>query len=242
MNPSTSFIYGALLLRSKRKVSKLLFWRWLLCSLSSLSKSKPTILPNYYFYKLSSLIWVFLHWGAYSLFLMNTLLGLNRALRLLLLLQPRKFYFKHRQKKRQCSSFKERFLTFGSAGLKILQNLRLNSKQIFRLKIYLKKSVRKSDFTKRKVWFNSFPHLPLSKKSKGIRMGKGVGKLSIWFSQVSAGVFLLEFKNLRFGRVVFFSKQVATRLAVRTKIVNTMSRPLQISRMKKVNAALTHFA
>jgi len=158
-----------------------------------------------------------------------------------MLLQPRKYYFKHRQKKRQCTNFKNRFLTFGNAGLKILQNLRLNSKQIFRLKIYLKKAARRSDFTRRKVWFNSFPHMPLSKKSKGIRMGKGVGKLSIWFSKVSAGVFLLEFKNLRFGRMVFFSKQVSTRLAVRTKILNTMSRPIQISRIKKVSASLTHF-
>ena len=72
-------------------------------------------------------------------------------------------------------------------------------------------------------------------------MGKGVGKLSLWFSKISAGVFLIEFKNLRFGRMAFFSKQVSTRLAVRTRIVTTVSRPLQIARIKKVSASLTYF-
>jgi hypothetical protein len=41
--------------------------------------------------------------------------------------------------------------------------------------------------------------------------------------------------------MAFFSKQVSTRLAVRTRIVTTVSRPLQIARIKKVSASLTYF-
>ncbi len=66
----------------------------------------------------------------------------------------------------------------GDCGLRTIQPLRMSSKQIFRLKVFLKKAVRKPDITKRLVWFNTFPHMPLTKKPKGMRMGKGAGKLN----------------------------------------------------------------
>ena len=62
----------------------------------------------------------------------------------------------------------------------LVKPLRINSKKIFRIKLFLKKGSRKSDNTRRRVWFNAFPHLPLTKKVVGARMGKGKGKLSIW--------------------------------------------------------------
>jgi ribosomal protein L16/L10AE len=46
------------------------------------------------------------------------------------------------------------------------------------MKVTLKKAIRKPDHTRRQVWFNTFPHLPLTKKPKGMRMGKGIGKLN----------------------------------------------------------------
>jgi ribosomal protein L16/L10AE len=50
---------------------------------------------------------------------------------------------------------------------------------MFRLKLFLKKAARKTDKTLRRVWVNTFPHIPLTKKVIGSRMGKGKGKLSI---------------------------------------------------------------
>jgi ribosomal protein L16/L10AE len=95
-----------------------------------------------------------------------------------LLLQPRKIFHKYKQKKKTFSSHSEQFLNYGDFGLITLKALKVSAKQIFNIKIYLKKATKKPDLTKRFVWFNLFPHLPLSKKSKGMRMGKGVGKLS----------------------------------------------------------------
>jgi ribosomal protein L16/L10AE len=46
------------------------------------------------------------------------------------------------------------------------------------MKVTLKKAIRKPDHTRRYVWFNTFPHMPLTKKPKGMRMGKGIGKLN----------------------------------------------------------------
>lgn len=70
-------------------------------------------------------------------------------------------------------------LCFGHSGLLITKPLFINSKKMFRLKIFLKKSSRKTDKTSRRVWVNTFPHIPLTKKVIGSRMGKGKGKLSI---------------------------------------------------------------
>jgi len=54
----------------------------------------------------------------------------------------------------------------------------MSARQIYRFKTFLKKAVRKPDITRRSVRFNTFPHLPLTKKPKGQRMGKGAGKLN----------------------------------------------------------------
>jgi large subunit ribosomal protein L16 len=97
-----------------------------------------------------------------------------------------------------------------------LKPFRLTGKKIFNLKIFLKKATKRSDKTRRLAWFNIFPHLPLSKKPLGMRMGKGVGKLVAWGSQLAGGITILEFKNLRFGRAVYFFKQASSRLPTQT--------------------------
>lgn len=98
-----------------------------------------------------------------------------------MVLQPRRFKYKLRQKSRKLpatQNFKKK-LNFGQAGLMLKQPLRLNSKRLFRIKLFLKKAAKRSENTRRRVWVNAFPHLPLTKKIIGSRMGKGKGKLSI---------------------------------------------------------------
>jgi ribosomal protein L16 len=82
------------------------------------------------------------------------------------------------------------------------------------MKLYLKKARRKSDKTHRKIWFNLFPQLPLSKKPANVRMGKGKGKLKTWFINVRCGTVLVEYDNLRHGRCLYFFNQSAYKLGV----------------------------
>ena len=95
-----------------------------------------------------------------------------------MVLQPRKFFYKNRQKNRRARIYFKRSLTYGTTGCQLSAPLSLTAKQIFRINLFLKKSSRKSEKTKRSFWLNTFPHLPLTKKVKGSRMGKGIGKLS----------------------------------------------------------------
>ena len=137
-----------------------------------------------------------------------------------MLLQPRKFVFKSKHKSRR---FSRRYgtlkLNFGDTGLLTLQPLKLNNKSIFRIKLFLNKSARRSEDTRRRVWLNAFPHLPLTKKTIGSRMGKGIGKLKSWFSITYSVHILIEFKNLRNGRSLYFSKQLQKRIKCFSKIV-----------------------
>jgi ribosomal protein L16/L10AE len=50
-------------------------------------------------------------------------------------------------------------------------------------------------------------------------MGKGKGKLECWFTNISGGSIILEFRNLRKGRSFYFMKQMTHKLGVPTKFL-----------------------
>ena len=138
-----------------------------------------------------------------------------------MLLRPRKFTFKNKHKKRIFNTSKKTKLHYGQFGVQLQQPLFLNAKQVFRFKLILKKSSRRSDNTCRKFWFNAYPHLPLTLKVAGSRMGKGTGKLAGWFALNRPGTILFEMKNLRIGRAHYFSKIVISKLPVRCFILKS---------------------
>ena len=141
-----------------------------------------------------------------------------------MVLQPRKFKYKLLQKNRKLPvKRKLTKLNFGQIGLALRQPLRLNSKKIFRIKLFLKKSAKRSDKTRRRVWLNVFPHVPLTKKVIGSRMGKGKGKLSIWSVGLKTGHLLIEFKNLRTGRALYYIRQSRFKLKSSFKVIRSIS-------------------
>ena len=155
-----------------------------------------------------------------------------------MVLRPKKFKFKNIQKRRKNNFLPRKgSLLYGQTGLMILQPLRLQNKQIFRFKLVLKKSARRSDKTGRKLWMNAFPHIPVSKKVEGSRMGKGKGKLATWACEISGGVVLLELKNLRPGRALYFIKQLRYRLTVKSTILTYYNRyiGLPINQGRKIS-------
>ena len=62
-----------------------------------------------------------------------------------MMLQPRKFKYKSRQKGRTTTKFKETQMSYGTVGLVLLRPFRISAKKIFRLKLFLKRSARKAD-------------------------------------------------------------------------------------------------
>lgn len=116
----------------------------------------------------------------------------------------------------------------------LLNPTQLTSHHLFRLKLFLKRASRKSDYTKRFVWLHAFPHLPLTRKPTGTRMGKGKGKLESWVTNVYSGIIFAEFKNLRRGRSLYFMKQLTFKLGIRTRPMFSINKkinfPLKFSK------------
>ena len=69
-------------------------------------------------------------------------------------------------------------------------------------------------------------------------MGKGSGKLAGWVTQLRGGVILVELKNLRLGRAVYFSKQLSHKLPVPTTTVLPGHKTLHYSNLKKLNVVV----
>jgi hypothetical protein len=70
-----------------------------------------------------------------------------------MLLQPRNFNYKRKQKNRSLLSFNSSYLkkklNFGDSGLMILKPVHLTASQLFRFKLFLKRAIKKSDKTRR---------------------------------------------------------------------------------------------
>ena len=68
-----------------------------------------------------------------------------------------------------------------------------------------------------------------------MRMGKGSGKLSTWYSHIYGGVFVVEFKNLRLGRAYYYSRQIQHKLPVLCHFTSLYTRSIKISGGSRTN-------
>ena len=70
-----------------------------------------------------------------------------------MLLQPRNFFYKRKQKNRSLLSFNnynlKNKLNFGNMGLMNLKPLQLTSNQLSKFKLFLKRAAKKPDHTRR---------------------------------------------------------------------------------------------
>ena len=72
-------------------------------------------------------------------------------------------------------------------------------------------------------------------------MGKGVGKLSLWYTQLYAGTVVVEFKNLRLGRMRFFTKQLIAKFPVPARIINTQSTQINVTSLRRTTSRISNF-
>jgi len=94
-------------------------------------------------------------------------------------------------------AYKGSQLSFGSFGLKSLDEGWVTDRQIEAARIALTRNMKREG----KVWINIFPDKPITKKPAEVRMGKGKGSLDHWVAVVKPGRILFEIEGV--------SKQVA---------------------------------
>lgn len=111
--------------------------------------------------------------------------------------------FKKNNLKQKC--FKKKSLKFGLLGLKALESGTVNKQHI---KIF-KQSIIKKTNKKIKIWTRINHYLFTTKKSLGIRMGKGKGKIESLIYKITNGSIIFElsgpknFNALNFHKLKF---------------------------------------
>src|ERR1700761_9030291 len=96
--------------------------------------------------------------------------------------------FPKKTKFKKCFKFKNFFHKFenrcivpkvGASSLKIIKGGRLTSLQLESFRKVCKRKLRLK-YRKETPCFNVFTDIPVTKKSSGVRMGKGKGSLNFW--------------------------------------------------------------
>jgi len=78
----------------------------------------------------------------------------------------------------------------GLFGLKVLGSHRIKSNHIEAMRRYIQRKIKKK--MQEKLQICIFPDLPATKKSSGIRMGKGKGAIEYWCTPIFTGRVVFE--------------------------------------------------
>jgi large subunit ribosomal protein L16 len=130
---------------------------------------------------------------------------------------PKNSKFKKQQKRSNFNKINSN-LNFKSNSNLILKALsfgRITSKQLVSIRQTINKNIKKIG----KVTFNVFPHTPISKKPKEIRMGKGKGNVDHWISKIKAGQIICEIKTNSIIQGIKALNLARFRFPLKTKII-----------------------
>jgi len=134
-----------------------------------------------------------------------------------MLLIPKKQKYKKLQKGRSFNKVKPQnnHLIYGQIGLKVLNSVRIKSKQLIAVYNNIKKKIKK----KGKVVLTTFPQTPVTKKPTEIRMGKGKGSVNYWASKISAGSVICEISTFYTALAVKILKKIRFKISPKTKLI-----------------------
>ena len=134
------------------------------------------------------------------------------------MLLPKKTKYRNCQKggKRICGVANScSTISFGSFALKSLDAGRLKSNQIEAARRCITRTMKRTG----KMWIRVFPHIPVTGKALGVRMGGGKGSVDYWMCQVRPGLILFEVDGVTDEVAVEALRKAATKLPFETKVV-----------------------
>ena len=106
-------------------------------------------------------------------------------------------------------------LSFGSFGLKAMEESWLTSQQIESAYRAIARSLRKEG----KIWMRVFPDKPITKKAAETKMGKGKGSVDHYVFPVRPGRILFELDGISYERVKEAFRLANSKLPIKTSIV-----------------------
>ncbi|MBQ7105248.1 MAG: 50S ribosomal protein L16 [Bacilli bacterium] len=106
-------------------------------------------------------------------------------------------------------------VTQGEYGLMAKDGAWITANQIEAARVAMTRYMKRGG----KVWINIFPHMPLTKKSIGTRMGKGKGAVEAWVAVVKEGKILFEIAGVDEATAREALRLASHKLPIRTKFV-----------------------
>ena len=106
-------------------------------------------------------------------------------------------------------------VTQGEYGLMAKEGAWITSNQIEAARVAMTRYMKRGG----KVWINIFPHMPLTKKSIGTRMGKGKGAVEAWVAVVKEGKILFEIAGVDEATAREALRLASHKLPIKTKFV-----------------------
>lgn len=132
------------------------------------------------------------------------------------MLQPKKTKFRKMQKGKM-KGFAQRGhqLSFGSFGIKALQETWITARQIEAARIAVTRYMKRQG----QVWIRIFPDKPVTSKPAEVRMGKGKGAPEYWAAVVRPGRVLFECDGVSKEVAQEALRLAAQKLPIKTKFV-----------------------
>ena len=132
------------------------------------------------------------------------------------MLQPKKTKFRKMQKgKMKGNSQRGHQLTFGSYGIKALEECWMTARQIEAARIAVTRYMKRQG----QVWIKIFPDKPVTKKPAEVRMGKGKGAPEYWAAVVRPGRILFEVDGIDCDSAREALRLAAQKLPIKTKFI-----------------------
>ena len=132
------------------------------------------------------------------------------------MLLPKKTKFrKVRIGKNEGIATRGHYVAFGDYGLQSLENERITSRQIESARQAMTRYIKRGG----KIWIRIFPHVPVTKKALGLKMGGGKGNPEYFVAKVKSGTVLFEMKGVSEETAREAMRLASHKLPVKTRFV-----------------------
>ena len=132
------------------------------------------------------------------------------------MLQPKKTKFRKMQKgKMKGYAQRGNQLSFGSFGIKALEETWITARQIEAARIAVTRYMKRQG----QVWIRIFPDKPVTSKPAEVRMGKGKGAPEYWAAVVRPGRILFECDGVSKEVALEALRLAAQKLPIKTKFI-----------------------
>ncbi len=132
-----------------------------------------------------------------------------------MLLPKKTKYRKVRKGKNDGNATRGNYIAFGDYALQSQANNDVTSRQIESARQAMTRYIKRGG----KIWISIFPHIPVTRKPLGLKMGGGKGNPEFFVAKVKAGTVLFEMKGVPEEVAREAMRLAAHKLPVKTKFI-----------------------